>query len=175
MNDRRLAAEASGGGAPARATGGDAKLAVEAWEALFRAQSVLLRRFSAAPVWQGRSARDYDVLYQLSRSGADGIRQRDLMDRLMISQPSLSRLLERLEGEGLVLRCPDPRDGRGSLLSLSDEGRALQRSIGSAHARDVVRTMTARLDRDELARLKEIAERLIGEEQGAPARQERSR
>ncbi|MBK0419688.1 MarR family transcriptional regulator [Leucobacter sp. CSA1] len=163
--EQRLAVEAAGGGA-ALSRREEQRLAVEAWEALFRAQTVLFRRFSAAPVWQGRSTREYDVLYQLSLSGEEGVRQRDLMDRLMISQPSLSRLVDKLVGEGLVLRCPDPRDGRGALLSLSDSGLAVQRRIGAGHAKDVARAMSERLDPEELRRLRALAEKLVGDDGG---------
>lgn len=88
------------------------------------------------------------------------MRQRDLTDRLFISQPSLSRMIERLVNEGLIDRCPDPRDGRGAILKLSDAGRALQRQIGSGHAADIAQTMRGRLSESELRTLKELAERL---------------
>ena len=135
--------------------------AVEAWEALFRAQSTLFRKFSEAPVWHGRTTREYDILYQLGRAGEEGMRQRDLTDRLIISQPSLSRMIERLVTEGIIDRCPDPRDGRGAILKLSDAGRALQRQIGAGHAADIAQTMRDRLSESELRTLKELAERLV--------------
>lgn len=135
-------------------------LAVAAWEALFRAQSGLFREFAASPVWHGRSTREYDVLYQLGRAGEQGMRQRDLTDRLFISQPSLSRMIERLVQEGLINRCPDPNDGRGALLALSEAGRSLQRRIGAGHAADIARAMRARLSDDELRTLQALANKL---------------
>lgn len=42
--------------------------AAEAWEALFRAQVALMRRFSAEDVWGEASIREYDVLFTLSRN-----------------------------------------------------------------------------------------------------------
>lgn len=134
--------------------------AVEAWEALFRAQSSLFREFSASEVWHGRTTREYDILYQLGRAGTRGMRQRDLTERLFISQPSLSRMIERLVQEGLIDRCPDPDDGRGALLALTEEGRELQRLIGTGHASDIARVMRERLTDDELSVLRSLAERL---------------
>ncbi|MBU3994657.1 MAG: MarR family transcriptional regulator [Actinobacteria bacterium] len=139
---------------------GQSAAAVEAWEALFRAQSTLFRQFTQSPVWHGRTTREYDILYQLGRTDENGMRQRDLTDRLFISQPSLSRMIERLVSEGLIDRCPDPRDGRGAILKLSDTGRALQRRIGAGHAADIAQTMRDRLSEDELRTLKSLAERL---------------
>lgn len=140
---------------------GQSAAAVGAWEALFRAQSTLFRKFSESPIWHGRTTREYDILYQLSRADDTGMRQRDLTDRLFISQPSLSRMIERLVTEGLIDRCPDPRDGRGAILKLSDAGRALQRRIGAGHAADIAQTLRDRLTEEELTTLKALAERLV--------------
>ncbi|MGK0714632.1 MarR family winged helix-turn-helix transcriptional regulator [Leucobacter sp. W1153] len=139
---------------------GPAALAVEAWEALFRAQSILFRKFTETPIWHGRTTREYDILYQLGRDGERGMRQRDLTERLFIPQPSLSRMIERLVTEGLIDRSPDPRDGRGAILMLSETGRALQRRIGAGHASDIAQTMRDRLSEDELRTLKHLAEKL---------------
>lgn len=140
------------------------RLAVDSWEALFRAQSTLFKRFQQAPVWAGRNPREYDVLYQMSVGGAAGVRQRDLMNRLMMSQPSLSRVVDRLVTDGLIDRCPDPRDGRGALLSLTPEGASLQRRIGAAHAKDVAQALTSRLSDEELVQLRNLTEKLTGAE-----------
>lgn len=136
--------------------------AVAAWESLLRAQSELFRDFSQSPVWRGRTMREYDVLYQLSRAPEGGMRQRDLTDRLLISQPSLSRMIDRMTDEGLIDRSPDPRDGRGAMLELTAQGRALQRRIGAGHANDVAQTMRSRLSDTELAQLRELTDRLLG-------------
>lgn len=140
---------------------GQSRAAVEAWESLFRAQSLLFRNFSRSEVWQGRTTREYDVLYQLSRAGEEGMRQRDLTEKLIISQPSLSRMIDRLVEEGLIDRRPDPSDGRGALLALSAAGTKLQRRIGAGHAADIARTMRDRLSDDELRTLKLLTQKLV--------------
>lgn len=142
---------------PAR--GEVSRLALEAWESLFRAQATRYREFQASSVWGGRSDRDYDVLYTLSRRD-EGMRQKDLTECLLISQPSLSRLIERLVEERLVDRRPDPTDRRGAILSLTDAGRELQRKIGAGHARDVTRAMVERLSDDEMVLLRDLTRKL---------------
>jgi DNA-binding MarR family transcriptional regulator len=42
-----------------------------------------------------------------------------------IQRPTATRLLARLEDEGLILRAADPRDRRSALITLSDSGQAL--------------------------------------------------
>ena len=141
------------------ARGEISRLALDAWESLFRAQSVRYREFQESDAWAGRSDRDYDVLYTLSRDDA-GMRQKDLTDCLLISQPSLSRLIERLVAGGLVARRPDPADRRGAILSLTETGRQLQRKIGAGHARDVTRALALRLTPEEMSTLRDLARKL---------------
>lgn len=104
--------------------------------------------------------KEYDVLYQLSRVGDEELCQRDLAMRLLIPQPSLSRLVDKLVGDGLVERRPDPADGRVMLLQLSQVGRSIQRRIGAAHAREISHAMTAHLSDDDLRTLRDVAGKL---------------
>jgi DNA-binding MarR family transcriptional regulator len=134
-------------------------LANDAWEALLSAHGVLMKQFAAEDVWAGASMREYDVLYTLSKC-ADPINLRELNRHVLLSQPALSRLLDRLAVRGLVERCSDPADGRGVRLSLTEAGRALQRQIGRQHARGVARAMTAELDPAELRALQTICLKL---------------
>lgn len=136
-----------------------AKLANEAWEAMLTAHSVLMKNFSRSPVWEKASMREYDVLYTLSKFEAPR-RLSELGRHVLLSQPALSRLVDRLEERGLVSRCVDPEDGRAVNLSLTNAGRALQREIGLSHGRDVARAVTSALTDDELATLRELATRL---------------
>ncbi|TDT34541.1 MarR family winged helix-turn-helix transcriptional regulator [Naumannella halotolerans] len=47
------------------------------------------------------------------------------------SQPTATRLIQRLENEGLLARRPNPADGRGSVLALTAEGH--ERLSGVRH------------------------------------------
>ena len=136
----------------------DARQANEAWEALLTAHATLMRRFAAKDVWQGASIREYDVLYTLSKCDAPQ-RLSDLQEHVLLSQPALSRLVDRLVERGLVDRCDDEHDARARRVSLTDAGREVQRSIGRLHARDVAAAMSA-LTGDELAQLAELTSKL---------------
>ena len=134
-------------------------LANDAWEALLSAHAVLMKQFAAQDIWQDVSMREYDVLYTLSKSSAPQ-RVSELGRHVLLSQPALSRLIDRLAERGLIERCPDPADGRGVRLSLTEAGRDLQRRIGRRHARDVARALTAALASDEIAQLEAIGRKL---------------
>jgi DNA-binding MarR family transcriptional regulator len=134
-------------------------LANDAWEALLSAHATLMKRFAAEDIWDDVSMREYDVLYTLSKC-REPINMTELNRHVLLSQPALSRLVDRLAERGLVERCSDPADGRGVRLSLTEAGRARQRDIGRRHARSVTRAMTARLSRGELAQLETICRKL---------------
>jgi DNA-binding MarR family transcriptional regulator len=138
---------------------GHRHLANDAWEALLSAHAVLIKQFAAEDIWDDISMREYDVLYTLSKC-PEPIRIRELNRHVLLSQPALSRLVDRLAERGLVERWSDPADGRCVLLSLSDPGRVAQRQIGRRHARSVAHAMTAGLNPAELGQLETICQKL---------------
>ncbi|PWJ54584.1 transcriptional regulator, MarR family [Quadrisphaera granulorum] len=140
------------------------KLAVEAWEALFRTQASLVRRFAEQDVWapeHGVGLREYDVLYTLTTSVGGRARLGALADAVLLPQPSLSRLVDRLVAQGLLQREPDPADRRGVVLVLTDAGRAVQREVGRRHAAAIADALGEHLDDDELAALRELCRKVL--------------
>jgi DNA-binding MarR family transcriptional regulator len=145
---------------------GQTNLANDAWEALLSAHAVLMKQFAGEDIWADVSMREYDVLYTLSKC-PEPIRLSELNRHVLLSQPALSRLVDRLAERGLVERRPDPADGRGVRLALTEDGRAVQRQIGRQHARGVARAMTAELNPGELRQLETICLKLAGQPAGA--------
>jgi DNA-binding MarR family transcriptional regulator len=140
----------------------------DAWEALLSAHAVLIKQFAAEDIWADVSMREYDVLYTLSKY-REPLRLCDLNRHVLLSQPALSRLVDRLAERGFVERRPDPADGRSVLLSLTEAGRAVQRQIGRQHARDVAQAMTTGLDPAELRQLETICRKLAHQNEATPA------
>ena len=131
----------------------------DAWEALLSAHAVLMKEFAAEDIWAEVSMREYDVLYTLSEC-PEPTRISELNRHVLLSQPALSRLVDRLAERGLLERQPDPADGRGIRLALTGAGRAVQRQIGRRHARSVARAMTTGLDAGELRDLEALCLKL---------------
>ena len=136
------------------------RIANEAWEALFRAQATIAAELTAADVWGDLRPHDYGVLYALSTAPPEGLRITDLRADVLLTQPGLSRLIARLEGDGLVERAADPDDARASRIRLTAAGVAAQRHVGLRHGRHVAQTMTRALDDDQLLQLREICRAL---------------
>jgi DNA-binding MarR family transcriptional regulator len=67
---------------------------------------------------------EFQVLELLTTAPADHCRMHDLSGTVPLSQSALSRLVGRLEQDGLVTRTMCPEDRRGIYASLTDAGRA---------------------------------------------------
>ncbi|MFJ9152497.1 MarR family winged helix-turn-helix transcriptional regulator [Streptomyces sp. NPDC102270] len=74
----------------------------------------------------GLCASDFEVLDVLAHGGCD-YRVQEISERVHLSQSALSRLIARLEKEGLVERGMCAEDRRGVRVSLTSKGRALHR------------------------------------------------
>lgn len=137
----------------------DRKLALEAWESLFRAQHELfdemVQDFDDAHLSQA----EYDVLLTVTRAPDMTTRLRDVTSNMLISQPSVSRLIDRMVSRGLISKCPDPDDGRGALIRSTDAGARAFRALAAVHGRSIAERMS-RLDDDELRLLRDLAEKL---------------
>jgi DNA-binding MarR family transcriptional regulator len=145
----------------------DVRAAAAAWEELFRAQVAIMRRLQRDPIWDRVSLREYDVLFTLS-GVPGGLRLRDLAESSLLSQPSLSRMVERLEDAGWVRRAPAAGDGRGVVVALTAEGAALQREVGRQHVQAIAHYVGGALDAEQLARLTEVAGALRAAQPGIP-------
>jgi len=138
----------------------DIRLANEAWEALFRAQVVLMRTFASDDVWIEITQTEYDVLYTLAKAPA-GLTMTEVNDEILMTQGGVSKLVKRLEERGLVMRCSHPNDRRATSLTLTEAGRELQRTVGRRHARAVLSAMSAALNDDQLRDLRTLSDAIV--------------
>src|SRR5882762_6774149 len=131
--------------------------AIQAWARLIRVEQTLLGRVeddlksAGLPplVW-------YDVLLELVREPEGRLRHRDLHRRMLLAKYNLSRLLDRLEAEGLVSREPIEEDARGEYLCLTSKGRELQRRMWPVYRKAIAMHFAHRLsatDIDDLLRV----------------------
>nr|WP_256435413.1 MarR family transcriptional regulator [Aeromicrobium sp. CFBP 8757] len=112
--------------------------------------------------WGSLSTREYGVLYALSKA-PEGARMADLCADALLTQAGMSRLVGRLEDRRLIVRAPDPQDGRATVLRLTEAGTALHREVGGRHAVEVESVMTRALSPAELEQLRHLCRRLIAD------------
>lgn len=139
----------------------DRRLAIAAWESLFRAQHAVLEEishdFSEATLAQA----EYDVLLTVTRAPDHTARLRDVTANMLISQPSVSRLVDRMVARGLLIKLPDPADGRGAVVAATEEGEAAFRRVASTHGQSIAARMSVLTDA-ELAQLRALSDKLRG-------------
>jgi DNA-binding MarR family transcriptional regulator len=134
--------------------------AVDAWEALFRAQVTVMRQLHAEFPEGQLTLTEYDVLFNLSRQPGRRLRIRDLGGHMLISQPSVSRMVDRLVRRGLLAKTNDPEDARGIIVELTDEGFALFRTVAVSHMRSIAGRVGGALDDEELRELNRLCTKL---------------
>ena len=103
----------------------------------------------------------HDVLATLRRSGPDyRLRPTDLTNASMLTSSGTTKRLDKLEQAGLIRREADPNDRRGTLITLTDAGRALIDSVTAAHLANEAGLIAA-LDADEQALLAGLLRKLL--------------
>jgi DNA-binding MarR family transcriptional regulator len=133
---------------------------VRAWESLFRAQVTVLRQLGKEFPSGEISFNEYDVLFNLSRQEGRRLRIRDLSQHLLLTQPSVSRMVDRLVAKGFVTKEGDPLDGRGTFVCLTEDGYTLYLRVAVSHARSIDRHVGAALSTEELNTLRRLTDRI---------------
>lgn len=144
----------------------DRRLAIAAWESLFRAQHEVLQHISQDFTTDDLLGAEYDVLLTVTRGEGHSARLRDVTHNMLISQPSVSRLVDRMVARGLLTKCADPSDGRGAVLTATDDGVALFRRVATRHGRSIAERLSVLTD-DELTQLLALTTKVRGERAAA--------
>ena len=103
----------------------------------------------------------HDLLATLRRNGPPfRMRPTDLTSTLMLTSSGTTKRLDRLEAAGLVAREPDPGDRRGTLIALTEKGRALIDGLTPDHLANEERLLAA-LAPDEREALAGLLRKLL--------------
>ena len=130
---------------------------VHAWARLLKAPQVALGQVEAAlkrarlpPLaW-------YDVLLEVERVGAAGVRPFELERAMLLAQYNLSRLLDRIERAGYIERRACPQDRRGQVVQLTASGKALRRRMWPVYASAIEAAVGRHLSGQDAATLDRV-------------------
>jgi DNA-binding MarR family transcriptional regulator len=103
---------------------------------IMRVQQVLLGDFDAAVGRHGLTFARYEALVLLAFSREGRLPMSKIGQRLMVHPTSVTNIVQRLVGQALVERTPNPADGRGMLASITPKGT----EVMEAATRDLVAT-----------------------------------
>lgn len=115
----------------------------------------------------GLSLAEYLVLAMLSEAPDRRRRMSDLAAVTNTSQSRLSRIVARLERDGLVVRTGDDKDKRVVLAEITDRGLEKVREVAPGHVEHVRRTVIDRLTSGQVHELGRIG-RIIDDDAAGP-------
>ena len=110
----------------------------------------------------GLSLNDFEALYVLARAEDGRLKRVELARRLLLTPSGITRLLEGLEGAGLVRRTTCPTDLRVAYAELTPEGRGRFEAASCAHVGSIRDLMEEHFSEDELGELGDMLGRLPG-------------
>jgi DNA-binding MarR family transcriptional regulator len=126
----------------------------DAWVRLIRAERGIVGKIEAGLKGAGFPPLAwYDVLLSLKHNAEGRLTPRQIEETVLFEQYNLSRLLDRMEAEGLVRRIPYPGDKRRQLVEITQAGRDLQRRMWAVYGPAIHRFIGAKLTEKEAAQL----------------------
>ncbi|RWC29467.1 MarR family winged helix-turn-helix transcriptional regulator [Mesorhizobium sp.] len=135
--------------------------AIKAWARLMRVSRQLMESAEEALKAAGLPPLAwYDVLHELAEAGEGGLRPFQLIERTLFAQYNISRLLARLEADGLVEKLPVADDGRGQTIRITAKGRGTRRDMWAVYGRSIAELVGAKLSADELTMVSALLGRL---------------
>jgi DNA-binding MarR family transcriptional regulator len=107
----------------------------------------------------------YDVLVQLAEAPGRRLRMAELADRVLLSRSGVTRLVDRLERAGLVIRQRVVADGRGVIAELTEPGLERLRVASRTHLAGIAKHFVAHFDDEALTTLARLCDRLAHDPQ----------
>ena len=133
-----------------------------AWRGMLRVHTALVRELDAEIL----AAHDlplssYDVLIYLRSAPDKRLRMAELADSVLLSRSGVTRLVDRLVREGLIVRDACEEDGRGSFAVLTPKGEELLARARPTHLAGVRERFLRHFDEDELRTLARFWDRVV--------------
>nr|WP_242613073.1 MarR family transcriptional regulator [Herbihabitans rhizosphaerae] len=138
---------------------------LDAWRKFLRAHARITRCLEAELLAeQGLSLGAYDVLVQLVEAPEHRLRMAELAGLVLLSRSGVTRLVDRMERDGLVVRERVDEDGRGVVARLTSTGFDTLRAASSTHLAGVTRHFVSALSEEELRVVGELCGRLADQQ-----------
>ena len=135
---------------------------LNAWRTFLYAHAQLRRQLERElQAEQSMNLGEYELLLILAYSQGRRLRMSELADSLALSRSGTTRLIDRLEKNGLVQRISCDTDRRGSWAQLTDAGQARLRAASPTHLRGVAEHFLDRIPAGDLDALSRILDQVV--------------
>lgn len=133
-----------------------------AWEGFLRAHATLVRELDRELEGaHGLPLTQYEVLLYLERAPGHRLRMSELARSVLLSQSGVTRLVDRLEARGLVVRAPCADDRRVLWAQMTDEGARRLAEARPTHLAGIRARFVDHFDAEELEALAGAWRRLL--------------
>jgi len=133
-----------------------------AWRGMLRIHTALIRALDAElDAAHGLPLTSYDVLIYLQNAPQKRLRMAELADSVLLSRSGVTRLVDRLEREGLLVRDACDDDGRGLYAVLTREGEEVLERARPTHLAGVRERFLRHFTEDELEQMAAYWERVL--------------
>jgi DNA-binding MarR family transcriptional regulator len=141
-----------------------------AWRGLLRVHASLSKALDASlEAEHGLPLTSYEVLMYLADAESMKMRMCDLAESVILSRSGLTRLVDRLERDGLLTRETCSSDARGAFAKLTPAGRERLAAARVTHLAQVRALFLDLLSPEELEVLGSVWERVLPGAAGAAA------
>ena len=133
-----------------------------AWRGFLRVHTALVKALDAElEAVHKLPLSHYDVLINLRAAPGQRLRMAELADRVLLSRSGMTRLVDRLARDGLIVRDACDSDARGCFAVLTPAGRGVLEQARPTHLAGVRERFLAHIADDELDALARIWERVL--------------
>ena len=133
----------------------------EAWALFLRAHASVVRLLEdELQNERGLALTSYEVLLRLSKAERPW-RMHELADSLWLSRSGATRVVEKLENNGLLAREICEGDRRGIQITVTAEGKRLLRAAAPVHLQGIQEHFTRHLTRTEAAHLRSAFKKIL--------------
>ena len=133
-----------------------------AWRGFLRVHAALFKELDAELQADHQlPLSSYEVLLTLNSAPEGEMRMSEIADSVLLSRSGLTRLVDRLERDGLLERRECATDKRGANAAITDEGRRRFQAARTTHLGGVRARFLDRLSDEDKRRLGELWERVL--------------
>ncbi|HLJ34172.1 MAG TPA: MarR family transcriptional regulator [Ktedonobacteraceae bacterium] len=143
-----------------------------AWRAFLNTHAVVIERIEREMAEAKQlPLSSYDVLLTLLEAPQHQLRMHEIADAVVLSRSGLTRLIDRLEAQGLLVRERSSSDRRGAYAVLTPKGVEALRQAWPVYAKGIEQHFTSLLNDTEVRILTEALERVLAAAREIPTLQ----
>ncbi len=141
-----------------------------AWRAFLNTHAVVIERIERELAEAKQlPLSSYDVLLTLLEAPNHQLRMHEIADAVVLSRSGLTRLIDRLEAQGLLVRERSNADRRGAYAILTEKGRTALGKAWPVYAKGIEQYFTSLLNDTEVGILTEVLERVLAAARTQPS------